>query len=131
MNYEVFYQGIQQFAENADAQLSKESDTVFHLTFPDERYPAIIGIAGFGLALTFAIYCGVVPNTSLAPTFLQKNWGSVEGTGFYFSVSLLEGQPWLFLETLQYIDPDATPEEISSTLANCHLQGRQAKESLG
>ena len=126
---ETIAEGIQQFAERAGASLTQEGDITFEVRFPGEDYPAIIGIEGFGTVLSYATFCGSLPDAELAPTLLQRNWGGVESTCFYFSVNVDE-VPWLILETRQILYPGATSGGVASVLDFWRIQCLQAKESL-
>lgn len=130
MEENIIAEGLRLFAERASANLSKQSDLLFQATFPGEQYPAHIGIEGFGLVMSYTTLCGAIPTTSLAPTLLQKNWGGVEETCFYFSAHVKDGKPWLFLETRQFVEPNATAEDIASMLLTWRQQCLQAKKSF-
>ena len=130
MKDEIFDKGIRQFADKVGAQISDSSDVAYGLTFPGELYPVIIDVGALGLTLGFSTYCGALSDTSMAPALLRNNWGSIEGTGFYFSVNIEDNQTWLFLETLQFLRPNATSEDIALILWHCWAQCRQAREAL-
>jgi hypothetical protein len=130
MKDEIFDKGIRLFVEKAGAQISDASDVAYGLSFPGEPYPVMIDVGALGLSLGFSTYAGVLPHTSDAPNLLRHNWGSIEGTGFYFSVNVEENEPWLILETFQFIRPNATSEDIALILWHCWVQCRQAKKTF-
>jgi len=83
-----------------------------------------------GVAVSFGTRCFMLSGTKSAPSLLMKNWGSFDCTGFYFSVRVFDERPWLFLETVQFLGPNATPEEVASLLGKCCIECRQAQEVL-
>lgn len=130
MKDEVFERGIRQFAENAGGQIGEMGDTFCTVLFPEESSPIIIDVGPFGLSLNFSTYYAELTVTSVAPTLLLNNWGSVEGTGFYCSVNVQDNLPRLLIETYQFIRPNATPEDIALLLLTCWRQCRIAKQSV-
>ena len=130
MKDEIFDEGIRLFVEKASAQISDTSDAACVLYFPGEPYPVIIDVGALGLSLGFSTYAGVIPNSSNAPQLLRQNWGSIEGTGFYYSVNVEENEPRLIIETLQHLRPNATSEDIALILWHCWVQCRQAKKAF-
>jgi hypothetical protein len=130
MENPVIAEGIRRFAENAGAKSSKVDDLLFQVTFPGEQNPALIGIEVLGMAVSYGTYCGVLPDSSVAPTLLMKNWGGVDYSCFYSSVHVQDGQAWLVLETKQLLDSNATPESVASLLGLCRLQWLQANKAL-
>jgi len=130
IEHEIFAEGIRQFAERTRATFNRPDELMYELKYPDDEYQALVGIEHLGMTMSYAIICDVVPNQSLAPNLLQKNWGGVEGSCFYFSVHVENGTPFLVLETRQFLDPDTTSEDIASILSWWWIQWRQAKKAL-
>ncbi len=132
MNEEAIAEGIKQFTKNCIAIVSvnRVSDLAYEITFHGERRSAVMEIETLGLAISYFTAIQMLQDTKLAPTLLLKNWGSVACTGFYFSVHVQEGQPWLFLETQQFLGPHVTPEHVASIIGACCIKCRQAEEAL-
>jgi hypothetical protein len=118
------------FVEKTGAQIGDSSDVAYGLYFPGEPYPVIIDVGPLGLSLGFSTYAGVLPHSSDAPILLRQNWGSIEGTGFYYSVNVEENEARLIIETLQHLRPNATSEDIALILWHCWVQCRQAKKAF-
>ena len=131
MNEEGISEGIKLFAKNAIAivTISRVSDLAYEVTFHGERHSAVVEIETLGLAISYFTPLQMLQGTRLATTLLLKNWGSVDCTGFYFSVHVQDGQPWLFLETQQFLGPNATPEHVASIIGACCIKCRQAAEA--
>lgn len=128
---QVFVEGIQEFARRANAKLSKQDDGLAYLVeFPGEKYSARIGNDGLGMDISYVVICGVVKEVSLARVFLQKNWGGVEGTPFFFSVHVENGQALLFLEAHHFIDPDINAKDIANLLGKWNLLWSQVEATL-
>lgn len=130
MKDEIFDNGVRLFVEKVGAQIGDESDVAYGLIFPGEQYPVIIDVGALGLSLGFSTYAGVLPHSSDAPMLMRHNWGSIEGTGFYYSVNVEENEPRLIIETLQHLRPNATAEDIALILGHCWAQCRQAKKAF-
>jgi hypothetical protein len=130
MDNQIVAEGIRRFVANAGASFNKVDEVLSQVAFPGERNPTLIGVEVLGMAISYGTYCGVLPNPSVAPTLLLKNWGGIEGTCFYLSVHRQDGQAWLVLETKQILDSNATPESIASLLGLCRLQWSQANEAI-
>ena len=130
MKDEIFDKGIRLFVEKAGAQISDASDVAYGLYFPGEMYPVIIDVGALGLSVGFSTYAGLLPHSSSAPLLLRRNWGSIEGTGFYYSVNVEENEPRLIIETFQHVRPNATPEDIALILWHCWVNCRQAKKAF-
>jgi hypothetical protein len=130
MENQVIADGIRQFAQNAGGGFDKVGDVLFQVAFPGERNAALVGIEVLGMAISYSTYCWVLPDPSVAGTLLMDNWGGVDGTCFYLSVNVQEGNAWLILETKQFVGSNPTPDRVASLLGLCRLQWLQANDAM-
>jgi hypothetical protein len=125
----VFQEGVKEFAERARVEIRPESDTAYLATFADGHMARISNDA-IGLSINYSSVVALIHDVSLARIFLQENWLGVEGTPFYFSVHVTEGQAFLFLETNYFPQSKISAAEIADLLCQWEIYWPVATQSL-
>lgn len=113
-----FLSVLQEFADGSNIELAPAGEKAFELKFrkdPTNRrvfiQPELTANGENVGELLFRCLCGAIEDARALPTILNKNFGGVMGTEFYFSARQIDKFYYLFLETRLRLDADSDDRE--------------------